>query len=222
LCCFCVVVFNHFNEEPRKVAHQIITIREGIGKELLTDFKSIPGENAEVIRYASQWMTEGARPDEKNRRLTRMANEGGATPLREKNYLDFTVLIINLAFVLVKAELSASNSPSSTASINYLDEFIANVSISDKSDPYERLEDERRAPRTLLEKLYYKSLTESMVVQGSATINLMKISKQILDKKIAIAYDFSRMIRDLASYSRDYYKMIKVNTNVYIKFFFLR
>ena len=204
--------------EPRKVAHQIITIREGIGKELLTDLKSIPGENAEVIRYATQWMAEGGTrgPDEKNRRLTRMANEGGATPLREKNYLDFTVLIINLAIDLVKGELSALNTPSSMAAINYLDEFIANVSISDKSDPYERLEDERRAPRTLLEKLYYKSLTESMVVQGSATINLMKLSKQILDKKVAIAYDFSRIIRDLASYSRDYYKMIKVNTNVHI------
>lgn len=132
------------NTEPRKLAHQILTIREGIGKEIIFDLKSIKNDNAEAVRYANQAVTDGPAEAEKKRRLTRMSNEGESTPLREKNFLDLSVLIINLAFDLVKGELAREGSLASLNTAEFLNEFICNCSVSSKEDAYERLEEERK------------------------------------------------------------------------------
>merc|ERR1711998_108894 len=65
--------------EPRKIAHRILTVREGVGKEMCKDLLSIPNSNAEVARYARTLVADGPIEAERSRRLTRIAHEGGST-----------------------------------------------------------------------------------------------------------------------------------------------
>lgn len=210
------------------MAHQVLTIREEIGKEILFGLKSIKNDNAEALRYANQAAVEGLVEAEKKRRLTRMSNEGESTPLRERNFLDLTVLIINLAFDLVKRELTQEGSAASLNTVKFLNEFIANCSVSDKEDAYERLEEERKgnetqnntytfsnvspspsppAPRTLLEQMYYRGITEGVTPRK---VNILKLAQSLMEKCCAVANDLSKIISEMAVYSRPYYKMIKV------------
>ena len=72
-----------------------------------------------------------------------LQTQTGGTPLREKNFLDFTMLIINIAFDLIRSELEKDGSPSAISAIEYLNEFISNCTVSVIEDAYERLQEER-------------------------------------------------------------------------------
>lgn len=194
------------------MAHQILTVREGIGKEIIADLKSVRVDNFEAKRYATNYITVGAAEAEKKRRPTRMTNEGESTPLREKNHLEILTLIMNLALDLVRSELDADKSASSSATIEYLNEFVLNLTESSiKSDLYERFEDDRMQARTLLETLYFRSISEgATVTRGDVSVNIRRLSQQIMDKRASIAFDMQKILNELASYSRPFYKTIKV------------
>jgi hypothetical protein len=214
----------HTFTEPRKVAHQILTVREGIGKEITADLKSIRIDNAEAKRYAAQLLSDGAGEADKKRRPTRMSNEGGSTPLREKSHLEIITLVMNLALDLVRAEISADSSPNGAATMSYLNEFVANMTMeSVKEDLYERLEDDRVRARTLLETLYFRSISDgAVVVRGETTVNIRKLIQQIMDKRAAIAFDMTKILSELASYSRPFYKTIKVSIRNGISYHFFK
>ena len=195
------------------MAHGILTIREGIGKEIAFDLKSIRVDNLEAKRFATQWLTDGFSEADKKRKPTRMINEGGSTPLRERSHMEISILIINLAIDMVKAELGREGSANAAASIAYLDEFIANMTVtSEKDDAYARFEDERKQPRTLLETLYYRSISDGAIIsRGQASVNVLKLAQSIMDKRSAVACDILKIVNELAATSRVYYKSIKVS-----------
>ena len=170
--------------------------------------RSIHGENAEAMRYASQLVTDGLEIAEKNRRLTRISNEGESTPLREKNYLTISSLITNLSIDLVKADLRKASSLMATHTEIFLDAFIENTTSSTTEDAYERLEEERRRPRTFFETLYYQGITKGVTPNN---VNILKLAQQLMEKRISIAYDCGKIVGNMAAYSRSYYKMIKVD-----------
>lgn len=86
--------------EPRKIANQLINIREDIAKELLHDLNSIMLEHEEAERYAIMRCKEGKYVADKSRKLTRYTSST-STPFREKNYQEISVLVSFIIFVLI-------------------------------------------------------------------------------------------------------------------------
>ena len=194
--------------EPRKIAHQILTVREGVGKEMYKDLLSIPNSNAEVARYARTLVADGPIEAERSRRLTRIAHEGGSTPLREKSFVETQTLIINIALDLCKRELIEENREGSEQAVKFLDDFVANITANDSTDPLEKLEEDRIAHRTLLEQLYYRGITAE-VGAGNSKFNILTLSQMLMRKRSAVARDFRKIITILENDGRGYYKMIR-------------
>ena len=195
--------------DPRKIAHGILTIRESIGEELYKDLQSIPGSNAEAARYARCLMTEGLEAAEKSRRLTRLQHEGGSTPLREKSFQETQVLILNIALDLVKGELAKDGSESALESIKFLEEFTFNSTKSTRSDALEQLDEERLFHRTLLEQLHFRGITEGASSMINSNVNILALSQSLMSQRAAVARDLRKIIMQLQSTSRTYYKTIK-------------
>lgn len=98
----------HIETEPRKIAHQIITVREDISGEMIQDLGCVQLENEEAIRYSQTWAREGIDFAEKSRKATRMTDQAESTPVRDSNYCDFDVMITTLALQLVRDDLVRS------------------------------------------------------------------------------------------------------------------
>ena len=148
--------------EPRKIGHQILTVREDVSEEMITDLGCILLENKEAIRFANHKFNKGPDDAEVSRRITRMAGQDGSTPLRDKTYHDFSLLITNLALDSAKIALSSSGD---TLTMNYLDNFIEEITKFDASrnlSPFDLLMKEFNGPRTLIEELYYAGLTDGV------------------------------------------------------------
>ena len=79
--------------EPRKIAHQIVTVRDDITKELLTDLNCIKLEHDEAIRYCLVALTEGKEHAEKTRKFYTFQSPTGSTPLRKKSYYECSLLV---------------------------------------------------------------------------------------------------------------------------------
>ena len=79
--------------QPRKVAHQIITVREDISSEIIQDLGSIKIENKEAVKCAQARMIHGKEYADKNRNPTRNSDMGGSTPLRNRNFNTCAILV---------------------------------------------------------------------------------------------------------------------------------
>jgi len=79
--------------QPRKVAHQIVTVREDISSEIIQDLGSIKVENKEAVKCAQARMLHGKEYADKNRNPTRNSDMGGSTPLRNRNYNTCAILV---------------------------------------------------------------------------------------------------------------------------------
>ncbi len=148
--------------EPRKIGHQILTVREDVSEEMISDLGCILLENKEAMRFANDKFNKGPDAAEGSRRITRMAGQDGSTPLRDKTYHDFSLLITNLALDSAKMALSSSGD---TPTITYLDNFIEEITkfnASKNLSPLELLLQELNGPRTLIEELYYAGLTDGV------------------------------------------------------------
>ena len=87
-----------YYKDPRKIAHRILTVRENLCQEIMDDLGSIRNENNEAARIAGIYVKEGAEAARKSRRPTRMSDQQGSTPLRDKNFLNCDVMVNSILF----------------------------------------------------------------------------------------------------------------------------
>ena len=193
---------------PRKLAHQILTIREDVSGELIADLACIKLENQEVERFAADWMARGYEKADGDRRLTRHHEHEGSTPLRNKNYNEISVYITNFALDLIKMQLAKK----SVVGLQFLNSMIDKFDVTlAELDPLEQLVRIPKGPTVLLEELYYHGVSSGVVVTDSGeNLNSLKIAQDIMALRLALATEASRILADLATNSRQYYKMIKV------------
>jgi len=198
-----VMVQYEHNIEPRKIAHKILTVREDVSNELITDLGCILLENVEAIRFATVKAQEGVEAAEKSRRQTRMSYEGGCTPLRDRNYYDLSVLLTNAAIDLVKS----SNKDNKEYQV-FLDDFLNKMAADDKErNPLDRILHEPIAPRELIEEIYYLGLIEG-VDKSAKSINILRLGKLLLDSRLALAVEITKICKAQNLEHRAYYRMI--------------
>ena len=135
--------------EPRKIAHQVVTVTEHIGQEIQKDLHSIANENKEATRFAEVWMAEGIDAATKTRKLTRYS-ENNNTPYRSRNFVEFSTLVTNLAIDLAKASYTKEKESYAKFLDAYMAEFIEE---HESKDPGERLLSESYEARRLIEKV---------------------------------------------------------------------
>jgi len=198
------------NLEPRKIAHSILQVMEDVGKELVLDLYSIHYENREAERFATEWMHSGLEEAQKHRKRTHYVAHS-STPLRGRNYQQLSLLVTNVAIDLAKADLGKAGDKTSQAALVYLckyvDEYVQGV---DRLGSMERLIQEPHGPRTLIEKLYFRGLTESIVeLEGEASVSVLNIAQLVLEKRMQTAATCVQIVGDLTAFSRHYYRQIR-------------
>ena len=191
--------------EPRKVAKQIITVRENVCEEIINDLNAIQYENEEAMRFASAWIAEGREAAERSRKLTRMPGQSESTPQRDRNFHDVNTFITELAIMLVKKNYVDAHD---TSTIEYLDTLVSKLKKEREAQPFhEQFLNKQYGPRTLLEELFHAAMIGS--VTGSS-VNVMKLSQMIADTRWTITVQVQNILRVQNANSRKYYKMIKV------------
>ena len=69
-------------------------MRENLCQEIIEDLGTIRNENNEAARVAGISVREGREAARKARRPTRINDQEGSTPLRDKNFRDMDLLVI--------------------------------------------------------------------------------------------------------------------------------
>mmetsp|Transcript_9958 Transcript_9958/g.16395 ORF Transcript_9958/g.16395 Transcript_9958/m.16395 type:complete len:457 (+) Transcript_9958:115-1485(+) len=194
--------------EPRKLAHKIVAVRENICEEVIQDLGSIRLENEEAIRYATTWVNSDYANAEKTRHLTRVASQGGSTPLRHKTFDEVGLLVTNMALDVVKEDLSARKE---TGSIKLIDEILAKVTKEiEMLDPVDKKIAESRLSQTFLEKLCHLGLSEGAFNKESdQPCNVLKLAQNLLDTRLSIAMASITVLESQNRENRSYYKLIK-------------
>lgn len=197
------------NIQPRKIAHGLVQVIENIAKEVVLDLHCVRNENIEAQRFASEWVTNGHEEALKTRKLTRYVMDS-STPGRDKNFHEMSVLVTNLAIDLTKAELKKQGDASSLASVKYLDAFLEEHTAGlNALEPQERMLQEARGPRSLIENLYYRGLTENVVELDGAQVSVLRLGQRLLERRLQTAATVINVVGDMAVFARGYYVMIK-------------
>lgn len=192
--------------EPRKIANQILTVRENVCEEIVNDLNSVQYENEEAVRFVTVWISDGREVAEKSRKLTRMAGQSESTPQRDRNYRDVSTFVTELAIMLVKKNYAESLRDPAT--VEYLDVLLGKLKKErEAQSPADQFFNQNDGPRTLLEELFHAAMIGS--ITGSS-VNVMKLSKMIADTRWNIAVQVQNILRTQTANSRKYYKMIKV------------
>jgi hypothetical protein len=146
--------------EPRKIANQVLVVRESITKEILIDLSCIRLENIEAIRFAEVKAKDGEEEALHTAKITRTPTAGGtSTPLRDRTYHDLSVILTNFAIEIVRMHLANDK-----ATRDYLDSYLIELGEEEqKRSVIERLLHEYSAPKELLSELYYRGITQGMV-----------------------------------------------------------
>ena len=120
-----------------------------------------------------------------------------------------------MAIDLVRKELKDHDEKDSLAAIDaVLEKIIQETETKEFSEGqlpiYERFEEMNFGPRTFIEELYYKGLTEGVAKVGARTVNILKVAQEILAMRHALAKETARLLSLQSLQNRYYYKMIKV------------
>ena len=199
------MVFQH--TEPRRIAHQIVTVREDVGGEIIRDLGCIQLENEEAIRFACTWARDGKDVAEKSRKVTRMCEYDESTPRRDINYNGFNNMISALAVQLVREELLKNKD---TAALDLMDELTIKIGENDDSSTMkDRLHQANFGLRSFMETLYYRGVTDGIKKSGSKTLNTLKVAESFLEARLAISKEASKLITSQSVRNRHYYRMIK-------------
>ena len=173
---------------------------------MINDLKSIHLENLEIKRYCVDKLKQGKDIAEQGRKLTRSDDHEESTPLRNKNYYECAIYITNFAIDLVK--MQSQRSPLSLKFLNDNIDALSNRVAA--MEPLDRFLHASKGPRALLEEIYFHGVSKGIVVTDSGNLNSLKIAQDIMALRLALATEASRILADMASNSRQYYKMIKV------------
>jgi len=111
----------HHDVEPRRIAHKILTVREDVSNEIIEDLGCVLTENAEIVRFATTWATDGREAAEKSRKLTRIRSQGGNTPMRDKHYTQLNVFVTQLAMELIRNDLMSSRDETALETLRVLE-----------------------------------------------------------------------------------------------------
>ena len=193
--------------EPRKLAHQLLTIRESVTAEMIADLACVKTENVEAMRYAHDKLEQGAEKAEKERRLTRMpeSDSSESTPLRDRSYLEVDIIVTNFALEHVRMELAKQRDE---LGIVFLDDVLKELQNTDeKRTVLERLLSEFAAPREFIESVCVKGL--ELGVDRSTGLNALKIAERLLLARWAFALEANRILVEHDRHCRSYYKLIR-------------
>jgi len=196
--------------EPRKIAHQLVTIREQVCNELIEDLKAIRNENNEAARFADLWTRASRAEAEKSRRPSRVNAEG--TPHRDRNYYDIDLLVTNCAIDMFKTDILHvhGNPKDHQAMVEYLDKMLSQLSEDFESkDMLFKVLNKDRSPQTLLETLYHDGLEQPVAGEGQTSINRLKLAQEFFKLRLIVAREASRLLASIVLNSRSYYKLIK-------------
>ena len=171
---------------------------------MILDLGCVRLENDEAVRFASAWARDGVDAAEKSRKVTRMREQDESTPLRDGNYMNFDVMITTLAMQLVRDDLVRTKD---NLAIQVLDELA--TKMSDDDDTIAMLEREIHGPRSYMEQLYYRGITDGIGKSGSKTVNILRVAENLFDTRLAIAKEASKLLSLQSLKNRHYYKMIK-------------
>jgi hypothetical protein len=133
--------------------------------------------------------------------------------MRNKNYYECAIYITNIALEIVKLQLE-KKSPSSleflVRVVSKLEERVAAM------DPMDRLLHTSKGPSALLEEIYHNGITQGVQISSTGdTLNSLKIAQDLMALRVILAAEAARILSDLATSSRLYYKMIKVKDTVH-------
>lgn len=78
--------------EPRKVAHQILMVRDDISNELLIDLNVVKLEHEESMKYCNTYLRDGPEAAAREPRWTGEV-PGSSTPYRKANFYDCSFLV---------------------------------------------------------------------------------------------------------------------------------
>jgi hypothetical protein len=195
--------------EPRKIANQVLVVRESIAKEVLIDLKCIRLENIEAVRFAKVKASQGEEEAVRTIKMTRSPTVGGSsTPLRDRTYHEISVILTNFAIEVVRQSITHDK-----ASSEYLESYLKELSDEEeKRSVVERVLHEFAAPMELLEELYYRGISQglaSVTEDPNYKVNILKIAQQLLDTRYSLCLQANQMIIDDDNHSRTYYKKIK-------------
>lgn len=196
--------------EPRKIAHQLLQVRESITKEIYLDLPCIRLENIEAVRYATTKIEKGEEEAIKSIKLTRSATTGtDSTPLRDRTYHDISVIITNFA-------IQMTHSSADEASQAYLDSYLNDLEeAEDKRTVVERVLHEYVAPMELLEEIHVRGLQQGLASMEdrerdvAKKVNILKLSQMLLDCRYAVSLEVKKILLEDDNMTRNYYKMIK-------------
>jgi len=198
------LMYNH-DIQPRKVAHQIVTVREDVCSEIIQDLGSIILENKEAVKCAQLRQLHGIEYANKHRHPTRNSDMGGSTPLRNRNFNTIAVLITNVALDLIRQELVEGGDAQSSAR---LDQLIAQmVAETEAMQPAERVVRGTMygtGPKWLVEELYFIAITEEAVAS-----KYLKMAQRVLSLRHALALVACKLLGEQNLQARKYFKMIK-------------
>lgn len=190
--------------EPRKMANQLLNVRNSITTEMIQDLGCIKTENVECVRYAYDLIESGADVAEKSRQITRMAFSGGdSTPLRDRIYLDLDIIITNFALEKVRAELTKND-----RGLQFLDDIMLKLAKRDEGrSVLDRMLHEFYAPRELIEEVYLQGLQQGVDIK--AKFNALAIADNLLQSRYSFALEANRILLQQDRFTRTYYKLIK-------------
>ena len=190
------------NLEPRKIANQLLVVRESITKEVLMDLPCIRLECIEAVRYATVKVEQSEEDAIKTMKMTRSATMGtDSTPLRDRTYHDLSVIASNFALQMV---YNSGNDATKT----YLDAFLAELGTEEeKRTVAERLLHEHAAPVEMLEELHYRGLHQGLTsiedqTQEERKVNILKISQTLLDCRYAVSLEIKKIVMEDDSRTR--------------------
>eukprot|EP00607_Mallomonas_marina_P007730 CAMPEP_0182416828 /NCGR_PEP_ID=MMETSP1167-20130531/1199_1 /TAXON_ID=2988 /ORGANISM="Mallomonas Sp, Strain CCMP3275" /LENGTH=462 /DNA_ID=CAMNT_0024589929 /DNA_START=198 /DNA_END=1586 /DNA_ORIENTATION=+ len=201
--------------EPRKIANQILTVRENVCEEIMQDLQSLRNENNEAARFAKVWTEQSYAAAEKTRRPIRMSNQAESTPNRDKNINELNILVTNYAIDLLRANelnfhLSASEHE---RMVEYLDTNLKEMTEEfEAKDPAYQHMNQFKAPQMLMERLYHNGLEAGVSVsteEDVLTVNQLKLAQELFKLRIIVMKEAIRLVSNMSLQSRPYYKMIK-------------
>lgn len=195
--------------EPRKIANQLLQVRESITNEVLLDLPCIRLENIEAVRFAKTKVEKGEEEAIKTGKMTRSSTmDSDSTPLRDRTYHDISVIITNYAIQLAR---SVCDEPTQS----YLDKFLAELENHESHrNVYERIMHEYAAPMELLEEMHVRGLKQGLASvedrdSDERQVNILKLSQTLLDCRYAVSLEVKKILTQDDNMTRQYYKMIK-------------
>lgn len=171
-----------------------MTVREVISEEMIEDLNSIKSENSEAARFAKIKLRDGQEAAEKSRKVTRNPSSQ-ATATRGKTFFTLNSLLTNVAVEVLRDELEKKRD---LGSLEMIDEAMERVRIKYEAQvdrsilrPQLRTKTDyfstKFGPRTFLEELYFRGLSEGPQSLGSKSVNLLTLVKDLFAKRLAVA-----------------------------------